>query len=131
MMVKLKDEVWIMHTDKGFYLMHPTVTCSPQIHGLANPRVIRIEDEHGNVIWRRKRSKVIAWQFLEFAKTCCRGARELTKLFIFGFAVVICLAAAAAIFVGPGMLADKYSMWWLLLYTPHALWVLYLVGEDD
>ena len=130
-MDKLRDEVWVMNTIKGFYLVHPSETCTPDARGSADPKVISIEDDHGNVIWQCKRGRVVKGAFLEFAKTCCRGARELAKLFLFGAAVVAGIAALGVVIIGPGMLADKHSLWFLLLYVPHVVFVLFAVGVDE
>jgi hypothetical protein len=50
----LKDTVWIMHTEKGFYPIQPSIFCKPKDHGDLNHHVIKITDADGKVIWRRQ-----------------------------------------------------------------------------
>lgn len=40
------------------------------------------------------------------------------------------VAAIALVFIGPGVLAGNLSPWWLFLYTPHALFILWVAGAD-
>jgi len=49
--------IWIMFTNGGFYPVKPSAACKPDDHGNLNPRVIRIENMRGDVLWTREASK--------------------------------------------------------------------------
>ena len=50
----MKNEIWLMKTEAGFYRIQPTIFCKPEDHGELNPHVLCIEDMNGRVLWRRK-----------------------------------------------------------------------------
>jgi hypothetical protein len=49
----MRQAVWLMFTEKGFYPIQPTIFCKPEDHGKLNNHITKIEDGRGNVLWQR------------------------------------------------------------------------------